>query len=316
MGRPFLLYARVAVFSLLVIAFQAQAGPGWYVGSELGVTLGPSLGTVESSNDRASVCDEYINPLFRHVESTQGYEYINCTGPDRGVGDDWQNSFGSGEGIQFGLTLGYRGVSGSSFRAELEYFYRDAGYDGTSAVPGAGGASGDKLAQEIVTANEHIGSVTSHNLLTNPYFDFSNHSRLTPYIGLGVGLGWTEFDYGAVFQRNIDKNAIQTGAGLSNADAIREKLAGSTTTAQEALRHVLFGYQVLLGIDYAFTDSFSAGIKGRWINFEPFKDREERDTLRSHVSNLRLDGSEPVKGYLYTEDTEIAAVSMTLKYRS
>ena len=313
MNRLFLLCAHAAIFSLFGMVVPTQADPGLYVSGELGVNLGSSLDTTGSSNDRASVCDEYINTLFRQVESTQGYEGINCTGPNRGVGDDWQNEFDSGGGILFGVTFGYQ-IKSSRFRAELEYFYRDTSYEETSAVAGAGGASGEKLAQEIVTANEHIGSFTSHNLFTNLYFDFAYHSKLTPYIGVGIGFGLAEVDYGAVFQRNMDKNAILTGAGLANVDAIQEKLAGSATTAQKELGDTLLGYQLLLGMDYRFTESLSVGVKGRWISFDSFRDGDERDTLRSHPSNLRLDGSEPVKGYLEIDDTEIFAVSLSLKY--
>ena len=301
------LFAFCAVISLPVQS-------GFYAGGELGVNFGSSLDTTGSSNDRASVCDEYINPRYAEVENTAGYEDYNCTGPNRGVGDDWRNDFKSGDGILLGTALGYR-AGDSKLRVELEYLYRDTGYDRTSSVPGATGVSGDKLAQEIVTANERIGSVTSHSLFVNMYVDFVNNSRLTPYIGFGAGFGFTDVDYGAVFQRNLDKGAIQTGEGLPNFDEIRENLAGSTTTAQERLSDTLFGYQVLCGVDYGLTESVSLGIKGRWISYDSFKDGEPRDTLRSHPSNLRLDGSEPVVGYLKIDDIDMFAVSMSLKYK-
>ena len=73
---------------------------------------------------------------------------------------------------------------------------------GFCAEPGAGRASGDKLSKEIITATDRIGSITSHNLFGNLYFDFLNSSRFTPYVGLGVGAGFTDMDYGYLWARN------------------------------------------------------------------------------------------------------------------
>ena len=57
---------RVSFVGLLVLAFAGVAGPaqgqGWYLGSELGAHVVPDLGMTGLSNDRASVCDEFINP--------------------------------------------------------------------------------------------------------------------------------------------------------------------------------------------------------------------------------------------------------------
>ena len=46
------------------------------------------------------------------------------------------------------------------------------------------------------------------------YFDFQTSSRFTPYVGFGVGVGFTDMDYGGVWARNPDPTAIATGAGL------------------------------------------------------------------------------------------------------
>ena len=155
-----------------------QADSGFYLSSELGVNFAPSMDMTGASNDRASVCDEFINPLFATVTQTVGYENYNCTGPHRGRGDGWVNTFGNAEGILVGAALGYRlqdkypNSLWARFRFELEYFYRDTEYNETSDIPGAGGASGDKLTHELVTATDRLGSVTSHNLFGNLYFNF------------------------------------------------------------------------------------------------------------------------------------------------
>ena len=66
----------------------------------------PALGITGLSNDRASVCDEFINPQYATVTQTAGYEAYNCTGPDRR--DDWINQFARATGLQTSWVLGYR----------------------------------------------------------------------------------------------------------------------------------------------------------------------------------------------------------------
>ena len=95
---------------LLVVAIAGLPGPaqgqGWYLGSELGAHVVPALGITGLSNDRASVCDEFINPQYAAVTQTAGYEAYNCTGLDRR--DDWVNQFARATGLQTSWVLGYR----------------------------------------------------------------------------------------------------------------------------------------------------------------------------------------------------------------
>ncbi len=299
----------------------ARAGSGFYLSGELGANFASGLDMIGSSNDRASVCDEFINPFYAMVTQTAGYENYNCTGPNRGLGDDWHNGFDGAEGILAGVAIGYSlgdkfpdRVLGR-FRFELEYFYRDSNYDQTSPVPGAGGASGAKLSQEIIVAMDRIGSISSNNLFGNLYIDFPDKSQFTPYLGLGGGLTFTDMDYGYLWARNSDPNAISTGAGLPNVDEIRRTLAGSTSSAQTKLKDTMYGYQILFGVDRALNESLTLGVKGRWVNFATFSDGGiVGDTLRSHPPNLRKDLSEPVTGSLRTGDLKMFGISLTMKY--
>ena len=149
------------VVGLLVVALGGVPSPaqgqGWYLGSELGAHVVPALGITGLSNDRASVCDEFINPQYATVTQTAGYEAYNCAGPDRR--DNWVNQFARATGLQASWVLGYRfGADASGprwrhVRTEMEYFYRATAYDQTVAVPGLGAGSGsvtaDKLNQEL-----------------------------------------------------------------------------------------------------------------------------------------------------------------------
>ena len=111
---------------LLVVAIAGLPGPaqgqGWYLGSELGAHVVPVLGMTGLSNDRASVCDEFINPQYATVTQAAGYEAYNCTGPDRR--NDWINQFARATGLQTSWVLGHRfgaDASGPRWRVGGEF---------------------------------------------------------------------------------------------------------------------------------------------------------------------------------------------------
>ena len=312
---PFLVFV---IATWLVAPGLAKAGSGFYLSGEVGANVASGLETTGTSNDRASVCDEYINPRYREME--------RCTGPDRSVGGRWQNEFDGATGILAGAAAGYsfagqnRNSPLGGLRVELEYFYRQSNYDQTADIPLGVGTQGQKLRDEIVQATDRIGSMTSHNLFGNLFYDFDNTSRFTPYIGIGGGVGFTDMEYGSVWARNEDtRNAdgsykISTGADLPNYDEIRRNLAKTVSVGQATLSDVLLGFQVLFGVDYEVTEAVSLGLKGRWVRFGSFSDDFIWDPLRSHAPNLRRDGSEPVSGRLKTDNVEFFGVSLNLKY--
>ena len=307
-----ILISTMGICALVPGTVEAQQG--FYVSGKVGVQFAPALKITGSSNDRASVCDELINPLYATVNQTAGYENYNCTGPNRGQGDDWTNAFDRARGILTGVTVGYQFQG--RLRVELEHLYHNIDYNQASEVPGATGASGDKLTQEIQTATDRIGKVDAHNLFGNLLFDLTTNTRLRPYVGFGVGVSATKMKYGSVWARNSDPNAILTGTGLPNADEIRRNLAGSVSEARPLLSDTSFSYQVLFGANYWLNESLALGVKGQWVNVGDFEsDRFAWDPLRGHPPNLRLDGSEPVSGWLTTNDIRMLGVSLNLRYQ-
>ena len=293
----------------------AQSGASFYLSSELGANIAPILNTIGGDNDRASRYDEYFNPNYA---TTEGYS------PNRPeIGDSWKNKFDSAGGILAGAAVGYRLRDRypdhllGRFRLELEYFFRSSEYDQTVQDTSVGEQTTEKATGETESGLERIGSVASHNLFGCLYFDFINGSRFTPYVGFGAGVGFTDMDYGALYKRFSDPQYINTGNGYLFGEALEEyknRLAGTATSEQAELRDTLFGYQALFGIDYALTDALSLGVKGRWVAWNRFSDGGSYDQLRSHPSNLRLDGGEPVTYRIKTNDIRKFAVSLNLKY--
>ena len=298
----------------------AQAHEGVYISSDIGFNVASGIETTGYSNDRASVCDEYINPRYTEAHSSS----VNCTGPNRGATGDWHNKFDSATGILAGAAVGYSFAKQNpnsplgGLRVELEYFYRQSNYDESSDVPSGEGESGDKLQQEIVRATDRIDNMTSHNIFGNLYYDFANTSRFTPYIGIGGGMGVTDMAYSSVWARNSDASRISTGGALPNASEIQRNLAGTVSVAENTLSDTLWGLQFLFGVDYAVTEAMSLGLKGRYVMFNSFDSGAGPvvwDPLRGHPPYLRKSGDrEYVAGGFKTDDIQFFGISVNMKY--
>ena len=285
---------------------SAQTGSGFYLSQEVGLNLAPDVELLGNSNDRASRCDEFINPRFAEVPG--------CTDPNRGSGAGWRTAFDRAAGVLAGFAAGYR--FGGRLRVEAEWFHRESGYDQTAPVTSATGDTLGKLGGEIQRADNRLGSISSHNVFANVYVDFPSRSRLTPYVGFGGGVGLTELDYGDLWARNPDPSAIGTAAGLPNEAEIRQNLAATTSSKQGELHDRRTAYQVLGGVDYAVSDAVSLGVKVRWVRFGRFlAEGIEWERLRSHPSQLRLDGSEPVTFRIRTAGAlSFVGVSLAMRY--
>ena len=148
-SSPFLIFVLV---TLVIAPSWVQAGSGFYVSGDLGINIASGLDTTGTSNDRASWCDEYINPRYS--------EYERCTGPDRSVGGRWENEFEGATGILAAAAAGYSfaGQDWNSplggLRVELEYFYRQLNYNQTADIPlgvaHKGRNSGMKLCKRLI----------------------------------------------------------------------------------------------------------------------------------------------------------------------
>jgi len=306
--------AVVAVlWTLAAGEVRAQSGGGLYVSQELGVNWTPSLAMEGSANDFGSICDEYVNPFTDLMPAF-------CSDPASPF-TAWTNTFAGAGGILAGGAVGYGFGDTGRLRVELEYFFRETVHNETSAVQSRGRVTVAKFDGEVVAADDRIGSVTSHNLFGNLYFDFANRGRVTPFVGVGVGVGFTTVDHGELWLRNTDPDLITSVIQYFPADrlddlrVVQQNLASTASVVQTELADRLFGYQVLFGLDYALTESVSFGIKGRRAAFGTFTDSSALDRLRSHPSNKRRDGSEPVTSTFVFDGIALYGIGVHLRYR-
>ena len=136
---------------------SAQPASGFYLSQEIGLNVAPAVALLGNSTDRASRCDEFINPRFA--------ELPGCTDPNRGSGAGWKTTYDRAAGILAGLSAGYR--FGGRLRVEAEWFHRESAYDQTAPVTSATGDTFAKLDGEIQRAEDRIGSLSSQNVFAN-----------------------------------------------------------------------------------------------------------------------------------------------------
>ena len=186
---------RRSLFGAWVLAFagaglitgsaSAQPASGFYLSQAIGLNVAPAVELLGNSTDRASRCDEFINPRFAEVPG--------CTDPNRGSGSGWKTTYDRDAGILAGLSAGYR--FGGRLRVEAEWFHRESAYDQTSPVTSATGDTFAKLDGEIQRAEDRIGSLSSQNVFANVYVDFPGRSRMTAltplYVKTLVQAAWT-----------------------------------------------------------------------------------------------------------------------------
>lgn len=295
----------LVIMGLVFSASSVWAKDGFYIGGDLGIAVAPGVDMTSSDNDTRTVCDGFINP--------------NPPADCVRTPSSWPNEFGGGTGVLAGATLGYRM---GSFRVEGEYFYRGATHDDMDEIEGAGGAAVNvqKAQQELDLQEGGLDDVLSHNFFANLYYDYRSDSKFTPYVGFGIGFSRVSLDYFNRWRRNVDPQYISTfndvdGLTQHEREDLNRIVAGTTTIARAKLSDTLFGYQVILGVDYQVTDPVSIGLKFRWADFGEFEsDPREWDQLRSHESALSPGGGR-VRYKVMTDDIQFLGVSLNMKYQ-
>ena len=97
------------------------------------------------------------------------------------------------------------------------------------------------------------GDIKNLSVLLNGYYDFTNHTAITPYVGAGFGLARVEVD-----------NIVRPG----------QVVLGDKDT--------VFAYQVGAGVAFALSDEITLDLKYRFYGTPDVKLRTEKIENRSH----------------------------------
>ena len=297
-----------ASFAAAGLPGAAVAQGPWYLSGGIGLSRHAALSLDGGDNDRASRCDEFVNPQFAALPG--------CTAPNRGDGavDDWMSEFGSAGGGLFGAAVGRR--LGRRLRVEFEYAFADIGFDAVAPILAPSGERYvDIFGAELPLAQERIGTATARSLFVNLRFDRPIGERRSVHVGFGLGPSRIEYDYSVIWARNPDAATVASAAGLPNEAEVRANLAGTVSSAAASPGDSSVGYQFVAGIGHALSPRVTLDVQLRWTRLGDFRSAGHAyDRLRSHESNLRRDGSEPVTWQIATGDPAYWGLGIGLRH--
>lgn len=186
---------------------------------------------------------------------SNGYSYSNAD-YDYSITDNKNKTV-----FNLGLNVGYdfNAQYAVSVRAELDYTYRSSAKISSSSYffSSIGGTSGGDTYEERF-------KIKQSTLMLNGYYDFHNSSDFTPYLGLGVGMGFVKYK------------------GEEN---------DSSTISKTK-----FTWSAMAGVSYQLSKNLSANVEYRYLNSGKIEDTDSDGIwhdnfsakLQSHDLNIGL----------------------------
>ena len=300
-----------AIFTTIVLLLITDAGAseitarqGFYVGADIGVSIPNDLDSTRTNNGISTNCDQWLGEDTLNDGTMVPLPLEHCS---PGALPSRPNSFDLGTGFLAGVNLGY---AVHDFRLEAEYFRREQSGERLALnVPG------DPKQAEFVERSEKISDFRADNFFANVYYDFRHmlSARVTPYLGVGLGIMRVQMDYSGASIRTNNQETLHVLGRNRNA-------AGLASLADEVLSDTLFGYQWIAGLDYAWSERFSVGLKFRYgDSFSDFKDGDNAwKLLRGHDSTVgpttATGANLPVRYAIRADDLNFWGISLNLKY--
>lgn len=314
-------------FRTCLLALGMGASPAvqadFYVGAELGLADSRTLESVISGQNNPTRCDVLM--------------YRDATRPAAAIGNDpactdvrrqeaWRTRFDAARGLAAGVQAG---VVRDRFRFEMEFLHIKPGSAGAPVITSWTHPSlprKEREWSETAPPYEWISDFRIRQYFANVLYDFASDSRWTPYVGLGAGWARVRMQYRNRFLRKTVEEgylevsqeipAAQRGYGWDENSwrEWRESAAGTVSAANTGLSDTLFGFQLLAGMDYALTSRISVGIKGRWTQFDDFRDGLPYERIRGHEP-VYADGVTPLMDDVRIDPIEYWAITASIRHR-
>ena len=295
----------------MALAFVPQAvaaqteRDGLYAGLQLGVALPTALTAVRTYISHPTRCDALLYP----PSVSPPVDDPACRDSRPGA---TSTEFDQGAGPVGGAMIGYA-IGGLRF--ELEYLNASPG----SAESPIGNTTSSALltkTSEWSTEQppyEWIGEYELHQVFANVYYDFRNSSRWTPFAGAGVGRAAVDLNYYLQFIRKPEAEYLQIEFDPDWPEVAKRAAAGTASILDTYAGATVFGYQALVGVDYALSERTSLGVALRWARFDDVDHEAVYNVVRSHAGVL-ADGVTPFNNELEFSGVGYQALTVNLKY--
>lgn len=295
----------IALASLPDAAAAQTERNGAYVGLQAGVTLPTALTAVRTYVSHPTRCDTLLYPPS-----------VNPPADDPACRDSRPGATSTGlepgPGPVGGAMVGYA-IGG--LRLEMEYLNASPG----SAESPIGNTTSTALLTKTSEWStdqppyEWIGEYKLHQVFANVYYDFRNDSRWTPFAGAGIGLATVDLNYYLQFIRKPEEEYLQIEFDPDWPDVAKRAAAGTASILDTYAGETVFGYQALVGVDYALSGRTSFGVALRWARFDDVGHEAVYNVVRSHAGVL-ADGVTPFNNELAFSGIGYRALTVNLKY--
>ena len=285
-----------ALAPLAAIPAAGQTSGGLYFGAEVGASVARGLEATRTNIGVPTNCDQWLAPAVLPDGTRVPLPADECQ-PRALPGA--ASTYDIGPGWLAGVHAGY---AAGRVRIEAEYFHRRQGGDTVDLV-----VPGDDKQPEFTQRTEGIDALRGNNFFGNIYYDVRGASAVTPWVGVGLGVMRTMFDYSATSIRTSDRDALLELGRNPNA-------AGVVSRAADAMSDSLRGYQVLAGFDYAVSERQALSVKFRYGDaLGDFSDGDKAwNPLRDHEST-NAPGGAPIRYGI--DATNLAFWSVSLGYK-
>ena len=301
--------ATIVMMIVLLVSMDAGASEtttrqGFYFGADIGVSIPNDLESTRTNNGVPTNCDQWLGEDTLNDGIRVPLPLEQCS-PEALPGRP--NRFDLGTGLLAGVNIGY---ALHNFRFEAEYFRREQSGERLALnVPG------DPKQAEFVERSEKISDFRTDNFFANVYYDFHRmlSPKLTPYLGVGLGMMHVQMDYSGTSIRTHNKETLHALGRNRHA-------AGLASLADEMLSDTVFGYQWIAGLDYAWSERVSVGLKFRYgDSFNDFRDGDNAwKPLRGHDSTVGPPGNPgydlPIRYTIQADNLSFFGISLNLKY--
>ena len=302
--------ALVTALCIVLASFPHEAAAqterdGLYAGLQLGVALPAALTAVRSYVSHPTRCDTLlylpsVRPPADDPACRDNRPGATSTGFDPGLGPVG------------GALIGYA-IGG--LRLEMEYL---------NASPGsAESPPGNTTSSALLTKTsewsteqppyEWVGEYKLHQVFANVFYDFRNGSRWTPFAGAGVGRAAVDLNYYLQFIRKPVAEYLEIEFDPDWPDVAKRAAAGTASILDTYAGETVFGYQALVGVDYALSEHTSLGVALRWARFDDVDHEAIYNVVRSHAGVL-ADGVTPFNNELEFSGIGYQALTVNLKY--
>ena len=278
---------------------------GFYAGLHLGVALPTAVTSARRYVSHPTRCDVLLYPPSVSPPAADPACSNNTPGTTA-------NTFTLGAGPTAGFMVGY-----GTGRLRFEMEYRNASL-GSAESPIGGTTSTALLSKTSEWSTdeppfEWIGDYRAHQVFANVYYDLLNDSRWTPFAGAGIGWAATELNYYLQFLRKPEAEYLQIEFDPDWPNVAKHAAAGTASILDTYAGTTLFGYQALVGVDYALSERTALGVALRWTRFDEINHEAVYNVVRSHAGVL-ADGVTPFNNELEFSGIGSQALTVSLKY--